>query len=166
MGNENGGYRMKPKHFVLHELFPPETIKKHGNDCYFLLDVNLMITIDAIHDLFPGSVMIANTWGMIKESIIRYGTYTYRGYRPVGCGVGKPSGAHYAGKALDFDVWRGTKKLSAEYVREIIIENRAKLPHLKGLEESDWLHVDVMERKGQPKDKICVFDVNNNWRYI
>ncbi len=157
---------MNPKYFQSHELFPPETIKKYGLDCYSKLDANLITTIDDIHDLFPGCVMIANTWGMSQQSVIKYGTYKYRGYRPKGCGIGSITGAHYKGKALDFDVWQGVKRLSSDHVRHVILENRDKLPHLKGLEISGWNHVDCYQRKGQTKDKICLFDINNNARYV
>ena len=156
---------MKPKYFQPQELFPPETIKKYGLDCWYLLDVNLTITIDAIHDLFPGCVMIANTWGMSQQGINRYGTYTYRGYRPQGCGVGVVTGAHYKGKALDFDIWQGAKRLSPEYVRKVILENRDKLPYIKGIEIAEWVHIDIMDRKN-PAGKICLFDTKNNARWV
>ena len=128
--------------------------------CIHLLVIyqQILIIIDQIHELFNG-VMVGNTWHLDTKSKTIYGTFNYRGYRPEGCGVGVPSGAHYKGMALDFDVWYGSRKLDTELVRKKIIENKDIFKgNLKGLEVAEWVHVDVMERVVQKPGQVCVFN--------
>jgi hypothetical protein len=146
------------KYFKTNELFPPETIKLHGESkVWGLLDQRLVDMIDLMKELF-GHTMLIN-----------YGDQHYRGFRPIGCGVGSSSGAHYKGMAVDINFYDKSQKiLPVKDIQRLIILNKDKLKMVCGLELNvGWCHCDVMSekdsayRKGIGNGNILLFDVGD-----
>jgi hypothetical protein len=74
------------------------------------------------------------------------GANQYRGWRSPDCGIGATLSQHRFGRAVDMI----PKDMSAEDIRDDLIKNQHKSPHIKfigGLEMGiSWLHVDVRTR--------------------
>jgi hypothetical protein len=173
-------YRLK--FFDIREFVNKETFEKLGIEgCYKLFDEKILITADDLFSFFDGH-MICNTWFM-KDGIKRFGSHTYadRGYRPSTSKTGVVGGAHYIGKALDFDIYTKDWKfvhpnvLSTEKLRDRIIQNRSKFSYIRGLEvKIKWLHIDILTEKDTPRrtgsnnenKKIWTFDPNGSYKKL
>jgi hypothetical protein len=147
------------KYFKSKELFPPEIIKQYGESkVWGLLDQRLVDMIDLMKELFGYTILI------------NYGDQHYRGFRPIGCGVGSVSGAHYKGMAVDITFLDKTgKQVPVKDIQKLIIKNKVKLTMVCGLELNvTWNHCDVMAatdspyRNGIGNGKILCFDVTDN----
>ncbi len=128
----------KSKYFRIEELVPPETFKALGQQAWQLIDQDFANLLDALREHF-NKPMIINNWH-------KGGSYKYRGFRPAGCKVGKPTSQHYTKplNAVDFDVV-GMTDLE---VKKSIIENESKflklgLTRMESQEDaSTWTHID------------------------
>jgi hypothetical protein len=147
---------MKSKYFDIVELVPKDLVLKIGYDtAWKLLDQELIETIDKLKE---------NTK---LTMCINYGTMKYRGYRPDGCNVGKSTGAHYKGKAVDIDFYKETKLIPAKEIRDQILLYRNHYPYIKGIEdEVSWVHIDTMKRPGVPEGAIAVFKPNGSLNIV
>jgi len=96
----------RPKHFKLHELVPPETIKLHGDRAWNFLNPLALWTLDELKKEYPG-ILTVNNYGF-------KGMFKYRGYRPRDCKVGAADSAHRHGNAFDCNF----ENYSADRVRE------------------------------------------------
>jgi hypothetical protein len=131
-------------HFIIKEFVPPEIWSAEGEQSISLVDPRLLITIEAIRVHFNRPITI-NDWHL-------GGQYKYRGYRPKDCKVGAKLSMHKEGKALDFDVC----DLDAREVREEILKNEDKFPHIKRMENNvDWIHIDL---RGTGQNRIVLFN--------
>lgn len=140
----------KCNYFELRELVPESIFELMGDGAWGLFDERLLELIDDIRDHF-GLPMVVNNWA-------HEGEFQFRGYRPQGCGVGSPTGAHYKGKAVDFNIIDKGHILPSETVSSSILKLRRKFPELRGVEiVNGWSHVDTMIRPGQKGSSICVF---------
>lgn len=128
----------KSKYFKVEEFVPPEMIEKKGSQkCWEYLDENLLKTFDQLKEDFPKGTISINTWlwgGDRIDSGIRLPSSKYY----------NPYSMHSWGKAGD--------ALFSEYpsneVREYIMANPSKYPHVKGLElGTSWVHLDVRRRE-------------------
>lgn len=153
---------MKSKYFLLQELIPESTYNTQKDKAWDLLSPELIELIDGIKELFPDYKLVINTWHD-KELVITKGIFRFRGYRYSGLVIGNLRGGHYKGKAIDFDAYdKKGRKIDSGIIRKIILLNKGKLKHLRGLEVAEWVHVDCLLRNGQKEGTICVFDQNNN----
>jgi hypothetical protein len=160
------------KYFGIKQLVSSVIWGKYKEKAWELFDPKLIETIDKIFELiqkkFPGAKIVVNSWFDSHELKYTNGEpWNYRGYREEGCGIGSKTGAHYQGKAIDFDVFDVSGvRIATSIIRVLIIANRQLLPHLRGIEEANWIHVDTMLRVGYQKNKLCVFDAKNNYRFL
>ena len=93
--------------------------------------LNLIVN-DYKEDLFEISVK-----GSTDDSI-----FLNRGKRLMETEIGADLSLHISGNALDFDV----KGMSANAVRNYIIENQARFPYIKRLEKDvNWVHMDSLD---------------------
>ena len=133
---------MKSKYFKIHELVPPKLYKKRGKKAWYLIDPRLVETIDTIKELFPKGSMSINDYfwgGKRTQSGIRLGSSKYY----------SNSSLHSYGMAIDAVF----SKYDVEKVRQFIIDNPDKFPHIKGIETGiSWLHIDVRNT-----DKVMLF---------
>lgn len=141
----------KSKYFRIEELVPPETFKALGQQAWQLIDQDFANLLDALREHF-NSPMIINNWH-------KGGPYKYRGFRPAGCKVGKPTSQHAQKplNAVDFDV----VGMSDHDVKQSILNNQDKFLKL-GLtrmeSEADaatWTHID---RKKTGLNHILIFN--------
>lgn len=119
-----------PKHFTLPELFPPSMLNCPEEILWGLFDERLLITLDAIRDYFE------------KPVYVNYAGMHCRGFRDsVYCkDVGAKYSMHRRGMAVDFNV----QDIDTEEVRQTILQNQNKFPHIKRMERGvPWIHFDL-----------------------
>lgn len=153
-----------PKYFIPQEFVSSEMFKKEQENALARLDEKIVRLADKLYELFDG-IMVINTWALDSKKKLKYGFYRYRGYREKNCIVGSKTGAHYVGKAIDFDIYLKDQREKNKDVIKKILQNRKSFPEIKGIEVANWNHVDVMERENQ-KDKICLFDRKGFLKWI
>lgn len=143
-----------PRWFSLYELLPPEVYsyddmmakEKHLQKGWALLDNKLLITIDIVRDIV-NKPLICNTW-------YQDGDRKNCGYRTVGCTIGALKSQHKLGKAVDLIC----PYISAEEIRQLIINNQDKLPYPIRIENGvSWLHIDTKDMNYEGK-KIYLFN--------
>lgn len=123
------------KHFNTEELVSKQVFDVIGDDAIKLFDPKALETLEAIREIL-NVPLICNNW---KSG----GTRDACGYRDNLCTIGASKSAHRGGMAFDLI----SNKLTAQEMRDLIIENQDKLPHNIRLEdEVSWLHVDVRDR--------------------
>lgn len=133
---------MLSKYFKLHELLPEEIYvymytRVSEEVLWGLIDPKLIETIDAIKEAFPDGSMTINDYAW-------KGKRKWSGLRTRGSKYYSPTSQHTLGKAIDavFSAY------STDEVRQYIIGNPEKFPHVKGIELGvSWLHVDVRDRE-------------------
>lgn len=124
------------KHFLIEELVPRETFKKHGEKCWMLFDDRLLRALDFLRDQF-GTIII-NTWKV-------GGVWEYRGWRPPDYGMCAPLSQHFFGRAADMNF----SAHSASSVRTWLQLNYKTVLAPKGCvikrveNDTSWLHIDV-----------------------
>lgn len=126
-----------PKNFSVQEWVPPEIYTEMGDGSIILLDDRILRILDAVREHFDVPVTI-NNW---KNG----GPFKQRGLRTVQVPGGALHGAHFYGRAADFDVEGQT----ANQVRLEILENAAldDFALITGMEMNiDWVHLDVANR--------------------
>lgn len=122
---------MKSKYFKLYELLPKELYvdEEKGWD---MIDAKLIETLDKIRGML-GVPLICNNWYW-------GGSRNYCGYRPKDCKIGAKFSQHKQGNAVDLI----SKKMTAEQMRKIVIENQNKLPYNIRIERGvSWFHFDL-----------------------
>ena len=128
---------MKSKKFKIHELVPLRLHNTvHPDVLWRMIDPRLIETIDTIKETFPeGSMTINNyMWG---------GNRGWSGLRTKDSDYYSPTSQHTLGKAIDAIF----SKYDVEDIRQFILNNPDKFPHVGGIELGvSWLHVDVRDR--------------------
>ena len=122
------------QNFDICEFVSRETLNNYGQLSQWFIDERCLITAEAIKKHFGNRRVRINDWKW-------KGQFNWRGYRIHGCGVGKPNGQHYFGRAIDFDI----EGLDCESVRQEIIVNHKKIfQHVTAIEldTKSWVHVD------------------------
>ena len=124
---------MKSKHFAIHELVPPHIFEKFGEKAWKFIDSRLIESIDALKEHFNLGTMTINNyyWG---------GDRKWSGLRTPQSPYYSETSQHSLGNAIDAVF----SHYSAKDVRNYIIDNQHKFPHIKGVElDVGWVHVDV-----------------------
>jgi hypothetical protein len=131
-------------HFHPEEVLPKSWLDDYGGNALLAMDERILMSIDAIREYFAVPVVI-NNWAA-------GGSYMYRGLRTQNCQQYTPNSQHSFGRAIDFDVMGET----ANYVRGIILSNRARWPLITAVELNvDWIHID--SRDGTGNSDIILF---------
>lgn len=132
----------RPHYFILQELVDPVLFDEHGENCWALLDMNLVRDIDNIRHDFGVPITI-NDWhrgGRFKESGLRRSDTT----------TGSPLSQHKLGKGFDLKV---TKPSSASKLHSFILNNQKKYPAIRRMEDIrstyGWVHVDSKQTKSK-----------------
>lgn len=146
-------YEEIKEYFKIQEFVSPKVYKKYGEGAWQFLCPRLLHTVLIVRKEL-GKPMTINTWAF-------GGKFSQRGLRSnLGSifmskfkkGVLYLSG-HVLGKAVDFDV----KGMTANQVRDWLVENADKLPYKIRLENKlkgkyiSWVHLDVMWKESNPK---------------
>lgn len=125
----------KCKHFVIQELVDSETYAQRGEKAWELLDDRILRYIDSVRDVF-GPLTI-NNWHV-------GGDREWSGLRTVRSPYYSPYSQHSFGRALDAISF----SVSAEEMRDWVLENKQLLP-MGGVELGvNWLHVDLRNYDG------------------
>ena len=133
------------KLFRIEELVDQVMFTQYGEGCWAFLHPQLLETVCALKEFFKDKQLIINTWGLDNKVQKKCGFFSERGLRDMNSRVGAKSSAHKKGKAVDFDVWVGSRKLEASEVRKQLISHISLFPYIKGQEEGvNWCHVDCM----------------------
>jgi uncharacterized protein YcbK (DUF882 family) len=126
-----------PKHFSVNELVPPEVYAEMHDAAIILLDDRILRILDAVRDHFGVPVVVNNyhTGGTLRQ----------RGLRTVMVSGGAKHGAHFYGRAADFDV----QDMTADMVRHEILANKSldDFDLITGMETGiSWVHLDCANR--------------------
>ncbi len=153
------------KMFSITEVVDPATYHQYGEGAWSLLHPELLETIMALKDFFKEKQIVMNTWNRSVNDQRLYGFFSERGFRDPNCPTGAKRSAHKRGKAIDFDVWEGARRLEPSAVRKQVMENIALFPHIKAEEVNiNWLHFDILFdldcRPQQVPGEIYVFDAH------
>jgi len=148
-------------YFSLKELFPKEIYNKFSEEeLSKKLDPNLISTLNDIKYFF-NAIIIINTWSFSQSLINKYGLYNERGYRDQSSLTGAKRSPHKEGKAADFDIWEGSKRLDPSFVRETIVKNLSVFKNIKGIElNTEWIHIDLRDRSNN--GKVCLFNASGS----
>lgn len=120
-----------PRFFKPQELVPPDVYKQRGDRSFELIDERALVTLDNLRLIFGVCTVNNWSWG---------GEYTQRGLRTPDSEHYSPTSQHTFGRAIDCHF----KNHEAQQVREFIIKNREKFPHISFIEDNvTWLHFDV-----------------------
>jgi len=133
---------MKAKFFAIHELVPPHIFEKYGEKAWKFIDSRLIESIDALKEHFNLGTMTINNyyWG---------GDRRWSGLRTPKSPYYSETSQHSLGNAIDAVF----SHYSAAEVRNYIIDNPHKFPHIKGMElEVSWLHIDTRN-----EDRLVLF---------
>lgn len=128
----------KPEYFTIRELVPPQVYNVRGEKSLQLLDDRALITIDTLRKEFGPAVI--NSWSFWKKDKWYGEVRKWSGLRIKGCPYGSQFSQHRYGRAFDM-IFKDT---SAEVVRQDILANPDKYPHIMSLELGvPWLHFDT-----------------------
>lgn len=130
------------KHFEIRELVPPEEYRVMGDSAWWLLDVRMLMTLDALRKRY--GMVIVNTW----HSPVLQQHYGYR------CQSGYRNRFHYASVSEYFKSHSQHKygraadclfaSTTAAQVRKDILSNPDWFPLITAVEDGvSWLHFDV-----------------------
>ena len=130
--------------FIVQELVTRECYELLGDNAILLFDLGALVSLVQLRkDLDCRAYVNTWYWG---------GHIDGRGYRDNYEATGGDGSTHRHGMAFDFVAERYT----AEEVRQIILKNREKYPHIKRLERFvEWVHFDTLT-KGC--DEIVLFN--------
>jgi len=121
------------------EVLPKSWLDQYGEKALLAMDERILMSIDALRQYFAVPIMV-NNWAS-------GGQFYYRGLRTPQCPQYSADSQHSFGRALDFDVLG----LTADYVRGVIMANRARWPLITALELNvDWIHADCRDNTGNP----------------
>ena len=128
---------MESKYFKVKELVPLNIVNVLNEQVLWnMIDDSLIETIDTLKEVFDkGTITINNyLWG---------GDRGWSGLRTIGSPYYSKTSMHSVGKAVDC-IFSG---YDVEEVRQYILDNPDKFPHVGGIELGvSWLHVDVRDR--------------------
>ena len=140
-------------YFDIRELVSEDVFNKDGENAWRFFDPRLFEVMLFIRTELNKPIY-ANKWHKGKN-------LSQRGLRENTCSIVKGKtlddkmylSAHVFGQALDFDV----KGMSAEEVRQWLVQKADELPHAIRLEKGKtWVHLDVAVKEGQ--GKVYVFN--------
>jgi hypothetical protein len=118
-----------PKYFKIQELVSPDVYAARGQLAWEMLDTNMLITLDQLHEHY--GVMTINNW-------LWGGSRHWSGLRTPECPEGAKYSQHRYGRAADILF----KTVTAEQVRQDIISG--KFPLITSIETgTSWLHFDT-----------------------
>ena len=142
---------MRSKYFKIHELVPPHIYKRLGKKAWRLIDSRLVESIDQLKKDFPNGTMTINNykWDGVRQ---------WSGLRTTRSPDYSETSMHSLGSAIDavFNAY------DEEDVRQYIIANPKKYPHIKGIEMGiSWLHIDTRN-----EDKLVKFYPNQQKKVI
>jgi hypothetical protein len=124
----------RPRHFRIEELVPPDIFEARGERAIELLDVEALITLDALRDRF--GTLTVNDW-------LWHGSYSESGLRRPDTETGATYSQHKYGRAFDCKFARATPR----EVFDDVLEHDDLFPHLSAIENVDftetWLHFDT-----------------------
>ena len=119
------------EHFKIHELVPQQVYQDRGEKAWELLDERLLITLDQLRKRY-GPMTINNYYWQ--------GDREWSGLRTKDSPYYSPYSQHSFGRAADCLF----KKLSAEEVRQNILQYQNEFPEINSVELGvSWLHFDV-----------------------
>jgi len=134
---------MKSEFFELKELVSEQVYKRYGKQAWDFFDPRLIKTIDFLKSHYDWTITINDwSWG---------GSLQQRGFRANLDPLVKNKtdqnklycSAHGRGQGVDFNV----KGLSAEKIRQILIEDHNLLPYNVRIEDGvSWVHLDVVDK--------------------
>ena len=131
-------------HFRIEELVSKELFDLVKTDkLWELFDKRLIETIDAVKEKFPDGSMTINNW-------LWGGDRSQSGLRTKNSEYYSPTSQHSVGRAVDCVF----SDYETEEVRQYIINNPRKFPHIKGIEKGvSWLHIDCRD-----SDRVVIFN--------
>lgn len=122
-----------PRFFDVQELVPPSIYEDRGPKAIELIDERVLITLDKLRETF--GTCTVNDWSFTSD-----GLYTQSGLRTVESEEYSPTSQHTFGRAMDCKF----KEVSAEEVRQRVIENQPLFPYITFIEDDvSWFHFDV-----------------------
>ena len=137
---------MKSKYFKIHELVPKNLFGNiHEDVLWRIVPFEIIITIDTLKETFSNGTMTINNyiWGGNRE---------WSGLRSRDSSYFSETSQHCLFNAIDAVF----SDYTAEYIRNYIIANQDKFPHIKRLEDKvTWLHFDT---KKTGKKEIVIFN--------
>ena len=118
------------RHFAIHELVPPNVYRERGEKAWELMAVSQLLTIDALRDEYGPMTINDYIFGGVRQ---------WSGLRTPDSPFYSPYSQHTFGRATD-SIFHD---ISAEEVREDILNNPNKFPYIMSVElGTDWLHCD------------------------
>ena len=115
-----------------------------GEKAWRLLDPRLIESIDTLRRLLGKSITV-NSWMWAGP-----GGNTQRGFREPSSSVGAQYSQHRFGRAVDLDV----KGMTAQEVRDFIVEHEDELPYITWMEAGvSWVHLDVRNINEKSRDE-------------
>lgn len=156
----------KSRHFYVEELVPKNVFKKFGDHSIWFIDERVMLTLISLRGVF--GALTANDWlfgggfegrgfrqptididtNQLKLKLSLMGLNHkdesdilayFDDLEKDSCG-GATYSQHKFGRACDVV----SRKTSAQEMRDYIIQNRNKFPHITTLEDTvSWLHFDI-----------------------
>ncbi len=147
------------------EMVPPEIYNELGEKAWDAIHPELVSLVCQIKDFFKDKQVIINTWASSTSDQRKYGYFTERGYRNPESTTGAKNSAHKKGKAFDFDVWEGSRRIDSDNVRKQLMNHLYLFPSLKAMEiKVNWTHLDIMFdqslRSGQIAGEVYLFDTH------
>lgn len=128
---------------LLKYLVPKATWDKEGENCKKLLTPALLQFV--LTDL-PALLALIYGAGKYEIRVNDHKSFNLRGWRPADCKIGAKFSQHKKGNAVDFDVYLNGKRVPAESIRTLLINNHAKVSTLTRLEAgTNWVHADCKE---------------------
>ena len=129
--------------FSLQEFVPKSVWDKYGAKAIWFIDPRIIESAQILRDELGVSLTI-NNWS--------YGGARYMsGLRIPDMNIYRPFSQHAFGRAVDIV----SNKISAQEMREHILNNQALYPHITTIEGNvSWLHMDCRNR---PEPEIQVF---------
>lgn len=119
------------KHFKIQELVPKEVYEARKELAWELMDINLLVTLDALRDCY--GPMVVNDWAFGGER-------EWSGLRTSKSPYGAEYSQHRFGRAADIIFHNHT----AEEVRQDILADPRRFPMIMSVElGTSWLHIDT-----------------------
>ncbi len=121
----------QPQYFQPYELVPPDIFASRKDKCFELIDERVLITLDTLRNTFGLCTINDWYWG---------GHFEQSGLRTPDAPEFSPTSQHTFGRAMDCKF----KEVSADLVRQQVIEHKALYPYITFLEvDVEWFHFDV-----------------------
>lgn len=135
----NDDHKYVPRNLKACDVVPYETYLELGDNALYVIDIDLLHSVDLICDHLQATVIV--------NDYRKGGKFQYRGYRPQSCNIGAQKSQHKTGHALDCTFYRDGKEMPAETVRREIMLNNDKFYSLITRMEHgvSWVHIDNKE---------------------